>query len=86
MDDEQAYSEVQALLGQSAGHIAYHSFGYETYLTEILAQAAQAMWQGLRSPWTLVEIWNNGTTFWRAPGGAETAVVTPTGEIQIGGP
>jgi hypothetical protein len=83
MDDEQAYREMQALVGQSAGHIAYHSFGYETYLTGMLVEAAQAMWESLRSPWTLVEVWNNGTTVWRSPDGIETAMVTPNGEIQI---
>jgi hypothetical protein len=83
MDDEQAHSEIQALVGQSAGHIAYYSFGYETYPSEILVEAAQAMWESLRSPWTLVEIWNNGTTFWQAPDGTQTAMVTPTGEIRI---
>ena len=85
MDDEQAYYEIQALVGQSAGRIAYYSFGYETYLSEILVEAAQAMWESLRSPWTLVEIWNNGTTFWLSPDGADTAVVTPAGEIQVQG-
>ena len=83
MDDEQAYREIQALVGQSAGHIAYYSFGYETYLSGVLVEAAQAMWESLRSPWTLVEMWNNGTTFWRSPDGTETATVTPGCEIQI---
>jgi hypothetical protein len=83
MDDEQAYAEIQALVGQSAGHIAYYSFGYETWLSGVLVEAAQTMWESLRSPWMLVEVWNNGTTLWRSPDGAETATVTPDGEIQI---
>ncbi len=81
MDDEQAYREIEALVGQSAGHIVYHPFGYETYLNGLLVESAQAMWESLRSHWTLVEIWNNGTTFWRSPDGTETATVTPGGEI-----
>ena len=83
MDDEQAYREIEALVGQSAGQIVYYTFGYETYLNALLIQAAQVMWESLRSPWTLVEIWNNGTTFWRSPDGTETATVAPGGEIQI---
>ena len=83
MDDHQAYHEIQALVGQSAGHIAYHPFGHETYLSGVLVESAQAMWESLRSHWMLVEIWNNGTTFWRSPDGSETATVTPGGEIQI---
>ena len=63
MDDEQAYREIQTLVGQSAGHIAYHSFGNETYLRDLLVDAAQTMWESLRSSWMLVEVWNNGATF-----------------------
>jgi hypothetical protein len=83
MDDEKAYREIQALVGQSAGHIAYYPFGYETYLSGVLVEAAQAMWESPRSAWMLVEIWNNGTTFWRSPDGSQTATVTPGGEIQV---
>ena len=83
MDVEQAHSEIRTLVGQSAGHIAYYSFGYETYLSGVLVEAAQAMWESLRSAWLLVEIWSSGTTFWRSPDGSETATVTPGGEIQI---
>ena len=83
MDDELGYREIEALVGQSAGHIAYYAFSYETHLNGVLVAAAQAMWESLRSPWTLVEIWNNGTTFWRSPDGLETATVIPGGEIQI---
>ena len=63
MEDEQAYTEIQALVGQSAGHIAYYSFAYDTYLSGVLVKAAQAMWESLRSPWVLADVWNNGTTF-----------------------
>jgi hypothetical protein len=77
VDDEQAYREIQALVGQSAGHIAYSPFGSETYLSGVLVEAAQAMWESLRSAWVLVEIWNNGTTVWRSPDGTETVTVTP---------
>jgi hypothetical protein len=49
----------------------------------VLVEAARAMWESLRSPGMLVEVWNNGTTFWRSPDGTETAMVTPAGEIQI---
>jgi len=83
MDDEQGYLEIQALVGQSAGYIAYHSIGYETYLSGVVVEAAQAMWESLRSHWMLIEIWNNGTSFWRSPDGGETATVSPGGEIQI---
>lgn len=83
MEDEQAAREIQALVGQSAGHIAYYSFGHETYLSRVLVEAAQAMWESLRSPWMLVEVWNNGTTLWHSPDGTETALVTATGEIQM---
>ena len=83
MDDGHAYRQIQTLVGQSAGHIAYHPFDDETYLSGVLVEAAQAMWESLRSSWMLVEVWNNGTTLWRSPDGNETALVTPGGEIQI---
>ena len=83
MDDEQAYREIEARVGQSAGHIAYQSFDRETHLSRALIEAAQAMWESLRSAWMLVEIWNNGTILWRSPDGTETAMVTPDGEIQM---
>jgi hypothetical protein len=82
MDDGQADREIQALVGQSAGHIAYHSFGRETLLSAVLVEAAQTLWESLRSPWMLVEAWYNGTTLWRSPDGTETAIVTPGSEIQ----
>ncbi len=83
MDDEQARREIQALIGRSAGHIAYYSFGYDTYLIGVLVEAAQTMWESLRSPWMLIEVWNNGTTLWRSPDGSETAMIPPGGEIQV---
>jgi hypothetical protein len=83
MDDEQAYQEIEALVGQSAGHIAYRPLAFESYLSGVVVEAAQAMWESLRSHWMLVEVWNNGATFWRSPDGTETATLTPGGEIQI---
>ena len=83
MRDEQANREVQARVGQSAGHIAYHPFRYETHLTEALVEAAQCMWESLRSPWVLVEVWNNGATVWRSPNGTKTTTITPGGGIQV---
>lgn len=82
-DDERAYDEIEAQIGRSAGHIAFTEFRHETYLTEILTDAAQAVWSSLRSTWTLLEIWNNGTTVWASPEGTEIATVTPEGDFQF---
>ena len=35
------------------------------------------------SGWRLAEIWNNGATRWESPGGEQTAIVTPDGEIHV---
>ena len=83
MDDQQAFREIQALVGQSAGHITYYPFACQTYLGDLLVEAAQAMWESFRSTWVLVEVWNNGATIWQAPDGTESARVTPDGEIKI---
>ena len=76
------YDELESLIGQSAGHIVFADLQGETHLTQAVVDAAEAMWQRLRSPWTLVEIWNNGTTVWRSPDGDQTVTVAPGGEIE----
>ena len=83
MDDQQALREIQALVGQCAGHIAYRPFACQTYLSDLLVEAAQAMWESFRSTWVLVEVWNNGATIWQASDGTESAMVTPGGETRI---
>jgi hypothetical protein len=83
LDDQQALREIQALVGQSAGYIAYRPFACQTYLSDVLLEAAQAMWESFRSTWVLVEVWNNGATIWQAPDGTEAARVIPGGEIKI---
>ncbi|MGD8625126.1 MAG: hypothetical protein PVF47_15985 [Anaerolineae bacterium] len=82
MKDERGYEEIEAQVGRGAGNIAATNFRYHTWLTEVVAGSARAMQVSLRSAWTLVEIWNNGTTIWRAPAGDRTATVTPEGEIR----
>jgi len=84
VEDERGYAEVEAQVGRGAGNVAATNFRYHTWLTEIVADAARAMQVSLRSAWTLDEIWNNGTTIWRAPEGDRTVMVTPEGEIQEG--
>jgi hypothetical protein len=84
VEDEQGYDEVEAQVGRGAGNIAATNFRYHTWLTEIVAGSARAMQVSLRSAWTLHEIWNNGTTIWRAPEGDRTVMVTPEGQIQEG--
>lgn len=83
MDDDWVCGEVEALVGKSAGQICYHEFHHEGLLAEAIASAAHALWESLRSAWILIEVWNNGATFWRSPEGDETATVTPHGEIQV---
>ena len=83
MDDSQAYAELEAQTGRGAGNIAATNFQYYTWLTELLIDAARAMQLSLRSAWLLAEIWNNGTTVWRSPGGDQRATVTPEGEIEV---
>ena len=82
MEDERGYEELEAQVGRGAGNIAATNFRYHTWLTEIVAGAARAVQVSLRSAWTLDEIWNNGTTIWRAPEGDHTVMVTPEAEIQ----
>jgi hypothetical protein len=84
MRDERGYEEIEAQVGRGAGNIAATNFRYHTWLTDIVAGSARAMQVSLRSAWTLVEIWNNGTTVWRAPQSDRTATVTPEGEIREG--
>jgi hypothetical protein len=84
MDDEQAYKEIEAQIGRGAGNIAATNFRFQNWLSEIVTDAARAMQVSLRSAWTLVEIWNNGTTIWESPEGDKTATVPPEGdEIQV---
>ena len=59
-------------MGQSAGHIAYYPFACQTYLSDVLVEAAQAMWESFRSTWVLVESWNDVASIWQAPLGTET--------------
>lgn len=84
MDDERALREIEAQIGRGAGNIAATNFAHHSHYTEVLAEAALAVQQSLRSAWTLVEIWNNGTTIWQSPEGDQKATVTPEGDIQIG--
>ena len=81
--DSWAGREVQAQIGRGAGNIAATNFRYDTWLTEKVTSAARAMQLSLRSGWVLVEIWNNGATIWRSPGGDLRATVSPEGEIQV---
>ena len=83
LQDHQAYQELEAQVGRGAGNIAATNFRHPTYLTDTLVEAALAMQQSLRSAWTLVELWNNGTTVWTSPGGARRATVSPDGQIRI---
>jgi hypothetical protein len=82
-EDDRAHVEVQAQIGRSAGHICFTEFRHETYLTQLLSEAAVAVWSSLRSAWILVEIWNNGTTIWESPERNRTLLVTPEGELQV---
>jgi hypothetical protein len=85
MRDDTAIDEIEALIGQSAGHICYHDFYHGGYHTQVLSEAAGVMWENFMSPWEFVEMWNNGTTLWRSPEGDATATVTPEGEIHVEG-
>ena len=83
VDDNQAYAELETQIGRGAGNIAATNFRFHTWLTELLSSSARAMQLSLRSAWLLAEIWNNGTTVWRSPGGDQHATVTPDGEIRV---
>ena len=73
--------EIHALIGKSAGEICYHNFFHENFCTQALVNAAESLWERVKSPWVLVEIWNNGTTLWQSPQGDATAAVTAEGEV-----
>lgn len=83
MDDDPVRGEIEPLVGKSAGQICYHEFLHESLLAVAIASVAHALWESLRSAWILIEVWNNGATFWRSPEGDETATVPPHGEIQV---
>jgi hypothetical protein len=81
--DEQDLDTISALIGLSAGHICFGSFSPMGWLGETVSSAASVVWENIMSPWTLLEIWNNGTTIWGSPTGESRARVSPNGEIQI---
>lgn len=81
--DDRAWAEIEAQIGRSAGHICFTSFRQESHLIDCLGRAAQAVWESLRSAWTLVEIWNNGSTIWQSPEGDQFVLVTPKGDIDV---
>jgi hypothetical protein len=81
--DDRARAEIEAQIGRSAGHICFTNFRHESYLTGCLDRAAQAVWESLRSTWTLVDIWNNGSTIWQSTNRDELALVTPEGDIDL---
>lgn len=83
MDQDQAYDEIERQIGRSAGHICFYEFHHENDLTETLSRSAFAVWESLRSAWTLVEVWNNGTTVWASPEGDETLTVPPKSDISV---
>ena len=76
-----AHVEIHALIGKSAGEICYHNFCHESFYTQALVNAAEALWERVKSPWVLVEVWNNGTTLWQSPQGDATATVTAEGKV-----
>ena len=83
MCEDGVEAEIAALVGKSAGEICYYDFRYSGFYTQVLSNAAEALWESIRSPWTFVEMWNDGTTVWRSPEGDVTATVSADGEIAI---
>ena len=83
MCEDGVEAEIAALVGKSAGEICYHDFRYSGFYAQVLSNAAEALWESIRSPWTFVEMWNDGTTVWRSPEGDVTATVSADGEIAI---
>jgi len=82
MYEDKANREIDSLIGKSAGEICYHNFRYHSLRTQALGNAAETMWEHVKSPWILVEIWNDGTTVWQSPEGDVTTTVDVDGDAR----
>ena len=81
--------ELKALVGRTAGAICRTlNLPYvPPYQLLIDAASRIAYDQELyMSNWTFVSYWLDGTTVWRSPDGAATALVSEDGQIQLQSP
>ena len=82
MYEDKANREIDSLIGKSAGEICYHNFRYHSLRIQALGSAAEMMWENIKSPWILVEVWNDGATVWQSPEGDATTTVTAEGDVR----
>jgi hypothetical protein len=74
---------VRALVGRQAGWITMTlNLPYEPPYRDLIDHA-ERMQSSLRSPWTFVAQWLDGTTLWRAPDGSAVATVSPDSSLRI---
>jgi hypothetical protein len=84
MNDSNIERELESLIGLSAGHICYGDIKESSLLHKSVLDAANLMWENLKSAWTLESIHLNGSTSWLSPDKSSIATVTFDGEINIG--
>jgi hypothetical protein len=74
---------IQSLVGKSAGAVAMTlNLPYEHPYRDIIDDAGMIQ-NSIRSPWTFVEIWLDGSTVWIAPDGSRKAIVCRDGTIRF---
>lgn len=84
MNDSNLERELDSLIGLSAGHICYGDIEECSFLHKAVLDAANLMWEHLKSAWILESIDLNGSTSWLSPDKSSIANVTVEGEINIG--
>ena len=84
MNDPNIERELENMIGLSAGHICYGDIEENSFLHKAVLDAANLMWENLKSSWILESIDLNGSTSWLSPDKNSIANVTVEGEINIG--
>jgi hypothetical protein len=84
MNNSNIEGELEGLIGLSAGHICYGDIEESSLLHKAVLDAANLMWENLKSAWTLESIHLNGSTSWLSPDKSSIANITIDGEIRIG--
>jgi hypothetical protein len=84
MNNSNVEHELNSLIGLSAGHICYHDIEENSFLHKAVLDAANLMWEHLKSAWILESIDLDGSTSWLSPGKKSIATVTIDGEMSIG--
>ena len=76
-------SSYDHIIGLSAGKICFSNFPHETPDLRKIIQAAEIVWEDMKSAWLFEEIFLDGTTIWLSPERDQIAHVSPDGVISI---